>query len=144
MRGFLGTIVTLAIIGALSWECLAIIGSEFRIWLPPTAGWLRSLSIGFGPPLLVALSLFARLSARRWRRLEQMRDQWPGGASGRLARGQIHAAQHSGSKTMLEGMCGLSLFLGLAAIPYWLHLPDPGKALLAGLGGIWIMRRLLR
>lgn len=144
MRGFLGTSVMLAIIGALSWECLAIICMEYRVWLPATTGWMRTLSFSFGPPVLTALSLFARVRARRWRRMEHMRDRWPGGASGRLARGQIHSVQNTGSKSLLEGMCGLALFLGLAAIPYWLHLPNPGWALLAGLCGLWIMRRLLR
>ncbi len=144
MRSVLGITATLAIIGALSWECLAIIGFEYRIWLPPVTGWVRSLSLSFGPPLLAALSVFARSRARRWRRMEDMRDRWPGGASGRLARGQIGPVQHSGSKTMLESLCGLSIYVSLAAIPYWMDSPEPGRMLIVGLVVIWIIHRLLR
>lgn len=134
----------LAIIVGLSWECLAIICMEYRVWLPPTTSWMRSIAFSVGPPALTAMSMFARMRARRWRRMENMREQWPGGASGKLARGEIHTAQRAGSKTLLETLCGTSLFLGIAALPYWVGVAEPGMVVLAGLFVIWIMRRLLR
>ncbi|ARE41325.1 hypothetical protein RGUI_3184 [Rhodovulum sp. P5] len=140
MRQVFGIVVTFAALLWLVWACLALIAGTYGVFLPlPFAGFARVVA-GYAPALLLGLSLFARLRARHWRRLEAMRDAWPGGASAQLARGDIHVDPPATNRSGLEALCGLTITLALTAFPYRLGAARPELWVGAVLVLRWVMR----
>lgn len=140
----MGSLVVIAAIVPLAWGCAALIAGHYFIVLPMFHHWQWWITLQAGPVLLLGLSLFAWMRAYRWRRMAEIRASMMADPTNSLVRGNSWQEQASYGRSSLERWSMLLALLALAAMPYWLHLPQPEWVAGAGLVILWLTRALLR
>ena len=144
MKQFLGTIIVSFFLIAFCWGCSALILGHYGLRLPMPFRWLGTATWQAGPLLTLCVAAFAWSRASRWRRLEAMRDQWPGGAAGHLARGELAVTPPQRDASFLERVCRTAFLLGIVAIPYWLGANRPEGTAFILLAALFVSVKALR
>lgn len=144
MKQLFGTITVSFFLIGFCWGCSALILGHYGLRLPMPVRWLSIATWQGGPILTIFVAAFAWSRASRWRRLEAMRDQWPGGAAGHLARGELAVTPPQRDASFLERICKTAFLLGIVTIPYWLGANRPEGTAFILLAALFVSVKALR